>query len=68
VEIEGSLSPHEEQELCERIKDGVVVSRYWQVKAGLIKLQVNLRPAGSMEHPFPYKHRHLVLAQRESEA
>jgi len=68
VEVARSLSPQEEHELCERVKDGVVVSRYWQVKVGLIKLHVNLRPEGSMEHPFPYKHRHLVLAQRESEA
>jgi phenylacetate-CoA ligase len=66
VEVESSVSPQDEEALCQRIKEGVVVSRYWQVEAGLIKLEVNLLPAGSMEHPFPYKHRHLVLAQRES--
>jgi hypothetical protein len=34
-----------------------VLSRHWEVAAGSIKLVVNLCPAGSIEHPFPYKYR-----------
>jgi phenylacetate-coenzyme A ligase PaaK-like adenylate-forming protein len=64
VELSASLSPEELDPLRQRIADGIVLSRYWQVKIGAVKLVVNLRPAGSLEHPFAYKHRHLVLARR----
>jgi phenylacetate-CoA ligase len=64
VELSASVSPEESEQLRQRIADGIVLSRYWQVKIGAVKLVVNLRPAGSLEHPFAYKHRHLVLAQR----
>ncbi len=64
VEQAASLSPAESEQLRQRIAKGIVVSRYWEVTIGAIRLIVNLHPAGSLENPFPYKHRHLVLAQR----
>jgi phenylacetate-CoA ligase len=57
VEVEASLSEEEQQELRKRIEQSIVLSRHWEVKVGSIRLLVNLCPAGSIEHPFPYKHR-----------
>ena len=63
VEVQQALSAQQSNELRQQIEDGINLSRYWQVKIGAVKLEVNLCPAGSLEHPFAYKHRHLVLAQ-----
>ena len=65
VEVGTELSPQEKEQLQKRIEEGVVYSRYWEVPLGSVKLVVNLRPAGSIEHPFPYKHAELVLARRQ---
>jgi phenylacetate-CoA ligase len=68
VEVKDTPSDDEQQQLQQRLTDGIVLSRYYQVKMGAVKLVVSLRPQGSIEHPFAYKHRHLVLAQRESDS
>jgi phenylacetate-coenzyme A ligase PaaK-like adenylate-forming protein len=67
VELHASLSAADKEQLRQRIADGVVLSRYYQVRMGAVKLLVNLQPEGSIEHPFAYKHRHLVLARGASE-
>ncbi len=64
VEVRAGLSPGDTEPLRQRIAEGIVLSHYWQVKLGSVKLFVNLRAADSLEHPFPYKHRHLVMARR----
>jgi phenylacetate-CoA ligase len=64
VEVGAGLSPEDTERLRQRIAEGVVLSQYWQVRLGSVKLVVNLRAAGSLEQPFPYKHRHLVMAHR----
>jgi phenylacetate-CoA ligase len=67
VEHRASL-PHEGvEELCKRISDRILLSQFWLVKVGVAKLVVNLHPAGSLQHPFAYRHRHLTLAQRPDE-
>jgi len=62
VEVQGLLSEGEREELARRIAEGIVLSRYYQVKMGAVKLEVSLRPEGDIEHPFAYKHRHAVFA------
>ena len=57
VEMGDSLSQEAEVKLRERIERSIVLSHHWEVKAGSIKLVVNLCPAGSIAHPFPYKYR-----------
>jgi phenylacetate-CoA ligase len=57
VEVNGRLSEADEQALRQHIGQSIVLSRHWEVAAGSIKLVVNLCPAGSIEHPFPYKYR-----------
>jgi len=64
VEHGASLSPEQVEELRQRIADKIMLSQFWLVKVGVAKLVVNLHPAGSLQHPFAYKHRYLVLAQR----
>jgi phenylacetate-CoA ligase len=65
VEVANTLSPRERHQLCQRIKDDVVISRHWEVRCGSVQLEVNLCPAGSIETPFPYKHPWLVLDRRD---
>jgi phenylacetate-CoA ligase len=57
VEVSAELSEEDEEDLRQRIQESIVLSRHWEVRAGSVKLAVNLRPAGSIERPFPYKHR-----------
>jgi phenylacetate-CoA ligase len=64
VEVGNTLSPQEDHQLRQRIKEGIVFSRHWEVRCGSVKLEVNLCPAGSIETPFPYKHQWLVLDRR----
>jgi phenylacetate-CoA ligase len=63
VEVQSSLSEEEWEPLRQRIAEGIVLSRYYQVKMGAVKLEVSLRPEGGIEHPFAYKHRHAVFAE-----
>jgi len=65
VEVKAGVSEDDRQRLVQRIRDEIILSRYWEVKIGVVNLVVNLRSAGSIEHPFPYKHADLVLKQRE---
>lgn len=55
IEMRRSLSPQQQQDLRQRIEQGIILSHNWEVGAGSVKLVVNLRPAGSIEQPFPYK-------------
>jgi len=64
VEMGAALSPLEEHQLRERIREGIVFSRHWEVRLGSVKLEVNLCPDGSVDKPFPYKHQWLVLDRR----
>jgi hypothetical protein len=41
--------------LRQRIERGIVLSHNWEVRAGSVKLVINLRPPGSIAQPFPYK-------------
>jgi hypothetical protein len=41
VEVQGLLSEEEWEELAKRIAEGIVLSRYYQVKMGAVKLEVN---------------------------
>jgi len=64
VEHSVPLSPEQVEQLRQRISDKIMLSQFWLVKVGVAKLVVNLHPAGSLPHPFAYKHRYLVLTQR----
>jgi phenylacetate-CoA ligase len=57
VEVSRVLPEEEARQLRERIEESVVLSRHWEVAAGSVTLDVRLCPAGSIERPFPYKHR-----------
>jgi len=65
VEARAPLSAGDRQSLEKRIADKVVYSLYWEVVVGSVKLVVNLRPPGTLEHPFRYKDAELVLALRD---
>jgi phenylacetate-CoA ligase len=67
VEVKDGVSEEQRQQLADQIRKGIVLSRYWEVKLGVVNLVVNLRPPGEIEHPFPYKHADLVLRQRRQE-
>lgn len=64
VEHGATLPPEEVEALRQRIVDKIMLSQFWLIKVGVAKLVVTLHPAGSLLHPFAYKHRHLTLAQR----
>jgi len=64
VESSHCLSPPEENQLLQQIREGIVFSRHWEIRCGSVKLEVNLCPAGSIDRPFPYKHEWLVLDRR----
>jgi hypothetical protein len=55
VEVSEPLSAWEERKLRERVESAVILSSHWEAEAGSVALDVRLRPAGSIEHPFPYK-------------
>jgi hypothetical protein len=55
IELADSLSDEQEDELRQRIEQGIALSRNWEVGAGSVKLVINLCPLGSIEEPFPYK-------------
>jgi len=65
VEVKEDISAGERERLVQRIQNGIILSRYWEVRIGVVNLVVNLHSPGSIEHPFPYKHADLVLKQRE---
>jgi len=64
VEHGAALGPEQVEQLRQRIADRIMLSQFWLVKVGVAKLVVNLYPPGSIQHPFAYKHRYLVLAER----
>jgi phenylacetate-CoA ligase len=65
VEARAPLSDADRRSLERCISEKVVYSLYWEVVVGSVKLVVNLRPPGSLEHPFRYKDAELVLATRD---
>jgi phenylacetate-CoA ligase len=65
VEARPGLDEGAAARLQARIGQEVVLSRYWQARLGAVKVNVNVCPPGSIEHPFSYKHRHLVLDRRD---
>jgi phenylacetate-CoA ligase len=65
VEVKEGIPREERERLVQRIQNGIILSRYWEVRIGVVNLVVDLRSAGSIEHPFPYKHADLVLTRRD---
>jgi phenylacetate-CoA ligase len=65
VELKQGISDEQTERLAQRIQHGIILSRYWEVRIGVVNLVVNLYPPGSLAHPFPYKHADLVLKRRE---
>jgi len=61
LEVREGISEGERERLVQRIQNGIILSRYWEVRIGVVNLVVKLRPPGSIEHPFVYKHADLVV-------
>jgi phenylacetate-CoA ligase len=55
VELRRALVTKEEHRLRERLETAIFLGRLPEVEFGSVKLVINLRPPGSVEHPFPYK-------------
>jgi len=64
AEVQAGLDAEEVERLRQRVADKIMLSQFWLVKVGVARLVVSLVPAGSLERPFAYTHRHLVLATR----
>ena len=64
VEVREGISEGEREQLVQRLKNGINLSRYWEVEIGAVNLVVNLHAPGSIEHPFVYKHADLVVKRR----
>lgn len=64
AEHAAGLSPEEVEALRQRVSERINISQFFLVKVGAAKLVLTLHPPDTLAHPFPYKHRYLVLAER----